>query len=86
MELKSLLLKEVDTIINDDELIAEALKALRKLRHKPQQVVYKDTEVSPPCNYSNEYVRERASNALRRYEQSEYATQEEMMKRIERWK
>lgn len=97
MELRSLLLKEVAAIITDDELTSEALKALKSLRHKPP-VKYKkveeaapcnNSEDTPPCNNSTEYVRnirERVPNALMRYEQGEYASQEEMLKRIEQWK
>lgn len=96
MELRSLLLKEVAAIIADDELTSEALKALKNLRHKTQ-VIHKEkevlppsnkSEVAPPCDKITECVcdvRQRIPNAIMRYERGEYTSQEEMLKRTERW-
>lgn len=97
MELRSLLLKEVAAIIADDELTSEALKALKNLRHNKTQVIHKEkevlppsnkSEVAPPCDKITECVcdvRQRIPNAIMRYERGEYTSQEEMLKRTERW-
>lgn len=83
MELRASLLKEVAAIITDD-LTAEALQAIKDLRRK-SIIVCKDKEAESPCNYSTEYVKERAVNALMRYKQDEYASQDEMLERTKRW-
>lgn len=49
MELRTSLLKEVAAIIADDDLTAEALKALRALRRK-SRVVHKEQEVEALCD------------------------------------
>lgn len=85
MELRTSLLKEVAAIIADDDLTAEALKALRALRRK-SRVVHKEQEVEAPCDNDTVAVKKRAENALARYKQGEYALQDDMLKRTERWK
>lgn len=85
MELRTSLLKEVAAIIADDDLTAEALKALRALRRK-SRVVHKEQEVEALCDNDTVAVKKRAENALARYKQGEYALQDDMLKRTERWK
>lgn len=85
MELRTSLLKEVAAIIADDDLTAEALKALRALRRK-SRVVHKEQEVEAPCDNDTVAVKKRAESALARYKQGEYALQDDMLKRTERWK
>lgn len=84
MELRASLLKEVAAIITDDDLTAEALQAIKALRRK-SIIVCKDKEAESPCNYSTEYVKERAVNALKRYKQGEYASQDEILERTKQW-
>ena len=48
MELRASLLKEVAAIIADDDLTAEALKALKALRRK-SRVARKEQEAESPC-------------------------------------
>ncbi len=85
MELRTSLLKEVAAIIADDDLTAEALKVLRALRRK-SRIMHKEQDMKSPCNYETEYMKARAESALARYKQGEYASQDEMLKRTERWK
>lgn len=84
MELRTSLLKEVAAIIADDDLTAEALKALKALRRK-SRIMRKEQEVKSPCNYETETITKRAESALARYRQGEYASQDDMLKRTERW-
>ena len=85
MELRTSLLKEVAAIIADDDLTAEALKALRALRRK-SRVLHKKQAVESPCGNETVVVKKRAESALARYKQGEYASQDDMLKRTERWK
>ena len=82
MELRTSLLKEVAAIIADDDLTAEALRALRR----KSRVVHKEQEVEALCDNDTVAVKKRAENALARYKQGEYALQDDMLKRTERWK
>lgn len=85
MELRASLLKEVAAIIADDDLTAEALKALKALRRK-SRVARKEQEAESPCKDEIECIKKRAESALVRYKQGELASQDEMLKRTERWK
>lgn len=84
MELRTSLLQEVAAIIADDDLTAEALKALKTLRCKAHATC-KVKEVEAPCNYTTDCIKERAGHALARYEQGDYASQEEMLQRTKQW-
>lgn len=84
MELRTSLLQEVAVIIADDDLTAEALKALKALRRKAH-TTGKLKEVESPCNYIVDDIKKRASHALARYEQGDYASQEEMLQRTKQW-
>lgn len=77
MELRTSLLKEVAAIIADDDLTAEALKALRR----KSRIMRKEQEVKSPCNYETETMTKRAESALVRYKQGEYVSQDDMLKR-----
>lgn len=85
MELRASLLKEVAAIIADDDLTAEALKALKALRRK-SRVARKEQEAESSCKDEIECIKKRAESALVRYKQGVYASQDEMLKRTERWK
>lgn len=72
MELRASLFKEVAAIIADDDLTAEALKALRR----KSRVARKEQEAESSCKDEIECIKKRAESALVRYKQGEYASQD----------
>ena len=53
---------------------------------RKSRVARKEQEAESPCKDEIECIKKRAESALVRYKQGEYASQDEMLKRTERWK
>ena len=81
MNLYAELLSELGTIGNDESLLRKVLSAVKALKKEKEA---RHTE--PPCCYTAEEIEQRATAAIQRYAHGEYATNDEMLKRTERWK
>lgn len=81
IELNAALQREIRAIGNDEDLLRQAISAIKALRKGKNA-----THPEPPCCYTVEEVKERALSAIRRHEQGDYLTNEEVMSRTERWK
>lgn len=75
-ELYDELLREIEAIADDEDLLREAIDFIQALR----QGKHPDL----PCCYTVEEMKERTQSAIRRHEQGDYLTNDEVMSRTER--